>query len=114
MWRGATAASVGATTAPESAKAAAVTAGVRRRVRAWEGMRRDTRAEYAQLSLMEQGSHEPHWFRPVSDNGVKERPLGHSWISDIGVWARRYSCPVTLRLYDTATRAVRDFVPLRA
>jgi cysteinyl-tRNA synthetase len=28
------------------------------------------------------------------------------------VSVRRYDCPVTLRLYDTATRAVRDFVPL--
>src|SRR6478735_3115538 len=28
--------------------------------------------------------------------------------------ARRYDGPVTLRLYDTATRATRDFVPLEA
>ena len=28
--------------------------------------------------------------------------------------ARRYDGPVTLRLYDTATRGIRDFVPLEA
>src|SRR3954466_9182292 len=41
-------------------------------------------------------------------------PAGEAHAASISGRPGRYPCRVTLRLYDTATRSVRDFVPRQA
>ncbi len=98
MCRGASAARAGAASGPGTV-AASSSAGAVSAVRAARWVGASTRERYRRTSLVAHASHQP---QPSRARRVVGAPS-----------PRRYDGAVTLRLHDTATRAIRDFVPLR-